>query len=230
MTVEKRKRGSAQLPVRRVELESLYRRGLEKKRERSGSEREGGWMIGRAWRSGRRMRLFYGVYICICMCVGAPVCLVATESCWLPVEKRESVGKESVFFIMEAAAAGLLMAVTYEIAAAAAAAGYLGMEKPPCFLPCTANQSSELLEIQCLPFLSFSTTRGTLSWLDVCVCCHEVKRECSLFLSPSHMTDDFIDLFDSFPLFGRGFPPIFLSLWHRNSNDPHHHQLMSGRR
>jgi hypothetical protein len=73
----------------------------------------------------------------------------------VPVEKREreSVGKESVFFIMEAAAAGLLMAVTYEIAAAA---GYLGMEKPPCFLPCPANQSSELLEIQCLPFLSLS--------------------------------------------------------------------------
>jgi hypothetical protein len=84
------------------------------------------------------------------MCVGAPVCLVATESFWLPVEKREreSVGKESVFFIMEAAAAGLLMAVTYEIAAA----GYLGMEKPPCFLPCPANQSSELLENTMSPF------------------------------------------------------------------------------
>jgi hypothetical protein len=86
----------------------------------------------------------------------------------VPVEKREreSVGKESVFFIMEAAAAGLLMAVTYEIAAA----GYLGMEKPPCFLPCPANQSSELPEIQCLPFLSLSRQLEAHSAGWMCVC------------------------------------------------------------
>jgi hypothetical protein len=78
------------------------------------------------------------------------------------------VGKESVFFIMEAAAAGLLMAVTYEIAAAA---GYLGMEKPPCFLPCPANQSSELLENTMSPFslsLSRQLEAHSAGWMCVC--------------------------------------------------------------
>lgn len=41
-----------------IQLDTYRKEGGLEKRD---PEAKGGWMIGRAWRSGRRMRLFYGV-------------------------------------------------------------------------------------------------------------------------------------------------------------------------
>jgi hypothetical protein len=56
-------------------------------------------MIGRAWRSGRRMRLFYGVCVCIYMYVGAVLfALLQPSLFWLPVEMRVRGERECLSF------------------------------------------------------------------------------------------------------------------------------------